>query len=253
MINQLVDLNHEFKITPFMQGIKLLKPDLSNEASPCISDMENKPFNVYFLNKNSEIQYVNSESLFSIRVESLKECIGQSVFKKIDNEFAYKVRNNDLTVVKNKKMLLVDEEGTITSDYSHLSSLSIKMPWYDHHNKIIGIFGYGIILGTHSLAQSINQIIAINNFSLLSSQNISNHTGKVLNDIYFTKREIDILNNTARGRTAKETATILGLSKRTVEHYLENIKTKMGAVKKSDMIDKYLGLNLSKKNASKIM
>lgn len=55
---------------------------------------------------------------------------------------------------------------------------------------------------------------------------------------HFTQRQIDILYYTARGKTANETALHLGLSPRTIEHYLINIKNKIGASSKSELIHK---------------
>ncbi|MFZ2315270.1 MAG: helix-turn-helix transcriptional regulator [Gammaproteobacteria bacterium] len=42
-------------------------------------------------------------------------------------------------------------------------------------------------------------------------------------------REIEIINHTAYGFTAKEIARIVGLEPRTVEAYMSNIKKKLGA------------------------
>jgi DNA-binding CsgD family transcriptional regulator len=52
----------------------------------------------------------------------------------------------------------------------------------------------------------------------------------------FSKRELDCIEHLCFGATAKETAISLGLSQRTVGHYLENIKSKLGCNKKSDIL-----------------
>ena len=46
--------------------------------------------------------------------------------------------------------------------------------------------------------------------------------------LYLTLREYECLQLMAQGLTMKKTAEILGLSARTVEFYLQNIKDKMG-------------------------
>lgn len=54
------------------------------------------------------------------------------------------------------------------------------------------------------------------------------------------KREIDVLNYISKGKTAKETANILGLSPRTVERYLANAKERLNCFSKSQLIDIFL-------------
>lgn len=53
-----------------------------------------------------------------------------------------------------------------------------------------------------------------------------------------SKREKEVLFHTSRGLVAAEISSQLGLSKRTVEHYIENIKNKLSCYSKSDLIQK---------------
>jgi DNA-binding CsgD family transcriptional regulator len=64
------------------------------------------------------------------------------------------------------------------------------------------------------------------------------------NDVSLTRRERDILKNLVRGCTIKETSNNLQLSPRTVEHYFNNIKMKMGKNHKSEVIQIISGLNI---------
>lgn len=63
--------------------------------------------------------------------------------------------------------------------------------------------------------------------------NIINYLGKT---IQFTKREIDCLYLFKAGYTAKEVAIQLGLSTRTIESHINNIKFKFGVKRKPDII-----------------
>jgi len=56
-------------------------------------------------------------------------------------------------------------------------------------------------------------------------------------DKYFTRREVDCLNQIIQGKTMKESARSLGVSSRTVESYIKNMKFKFGCNKKSQLID----------------
>lgn len=63
----------------------------------------------------------------------------------------------------------------------------------------------------------------------------------------FSKRELECLQLTLRGKTAKQIGVILGLSSRTVEQYLGNLKYKMGVTSKSALIEcalKQFGLSI---------
>ena len=54
-------------------------------------------------------------------------------------------------------------------------------------------------------------------------------------EITLTRREAECVNEVMRGKTFVETGNTLGLSNRTVEYYLNNVKTKM-QVKKIDAL-----------------
>lgn len=54
----------------------------------------------------------------------------------------------------------------------------------------------------------------------------------------FTSREIDCIQYTIQGKSAKQIASLLNLSTRTVENYIENIKNKMRVHTKYELIAK---------------
>jgi DNA-binding CsgD family transcriptional regulator len=58
-----------------------------------------------------------------------------------------------------------------------------------------------------------------------------------LNHIFpLSERERQCLNLFKEGKTAQMTGAILGLSQRTVEHYFDNIKNKLGCASKTDLL-----------------
>jgi DNA-binding CsgD family transcriptional regulator len=60
---------------------------------------------------------------------------------------------------------------------------------------------------------------------------------KFLNHIYpLSEREKQCLELFKEGKTAQMTGAILGLSQRTVEHYFDNIKNKLGCNSKTDLL-----------------
>lgn len=74
---------------------------------------------------------------------------------------------------------------------------------------------------------------------------------KFLNDIGMTgfsklsKREMDVAKQMIQGYSANEIALQLSLSKRTVESYIENLKTKLACYSKAELIQKCLDLALN--------
>lgn len=80
----------------------------------------------------------------------------------------------------------------------------------------------------------------------IESLSLANH---LTNHFIFTKREKECLLFTIRGKTAKQIARILGVSHRTIEEYLANIKVKMRVASKAEMIEKIMAIQLSLQSA----
>jgi DNA-binding CsgD family transcriptional regulator len=107
-----------------------------------------------------------------------------------------------------------------------------KTPAYDENNKIIGIHCHAI------------EVINPQYFSLvqwLKQSNIDNplqvySIGKDFADIKLTSRQSECLFFLLRGKVAKEIARILGISYRTVEEHIEQLKLKFNCHNKSELM-----------------
>lgn len=64
---------------------------------------------------------------------------------------------------------------------------------------------------------------------------------------HLSKRELQCLQLSIRGKSARQAAIEMGISQRTVEEYLNNIKRKMGVKTKAEMIEIGLCLLLASK------
>ena len=62
--------------------------------------------------------------------------------------------------------------------------------------------------------------------------------------IPFSRRELQCLGLSIRGKSASKVALDLGISQRTVEEYLNNVKKKLGVTSKSEMINVAINLLL---------
>ncbi|MBY0281440.1 MAG: helix-turn-helix transcriptional regulator [Alphaproteobacteria bacterium] len=75
----------------------------------------------------------------------------------------------------------------------------------------------------------------VKNFSLKSNLQTFSFKGKLLN-ITFSNRETACLYQLTTGKTSKEIGKLLGISPRTVESYINNVKEKTGYRNKSELI-----------------
>lgn len=62
--------------------------------------------------------------------------------------------------------------------------------------------------------------------------------GESYPNLYFTEREAQTIFHFLYGRTTAQVAAILGLSRRTIEFYVKNMKTKLNCRLKSELICK---------------
>lgn len=119
-----------------------------------------------------------------------------------------------------------------------------KMP-YKPHNKIEGCIFHTLIIphANKTIVQSY-----LNNPDI----RVSEHTKKYL-DIHhlspsstysLSPRELDCIQYLVKGASAYDIALKLGLSKRTVEFYIRNIKDKLGVSKMTEVVAKVIADNL---------
>ncbi len=63
------------------------------------------------------------------------------------------------------------------------------------------------------------------------------YLGEAYGDLYFTKREAEALYYLLQGKTIAQVGHVLGLSARTVEFYLKNMKLKVGVKTKVELLE----------------
>jgi len=129
------------------------------------------------------------------------------------------------------------------------------------HNKLIaGITRKSPYLENNKIAGTLCEMILlpditkpiINSFLNNPDVFISNHTEKYI-DVFelaparkynFTQRELDCIQYLLKGASAYDVALKLGLSKRTVEFYIRNIKEKLGVSKMTEVVAKIISEEL---------
>jgi len=95
-----------------------------------------------------------------------------------------------------------------------------KKPLYNSEKKITGIMYHCQRIDDDNLRLQLQPIATI----------------KPANPVRLSAREQQCLHHLLKGKTAKWIAEKLGLSKRTIEFYFENIKSKMGCENKSELL-----------------
>lgn len=233
------DTSSELHICRFNNGIKLIRPDRKkNISQPTVGEAMQMPFPVYFGNLQQYAAACNDSTVEECGFTSMKECLSNEWFKPFKRNSVISSIANHNDVMINNRYRVCEELVTRNNDTS-LNILSFRMPWYNDINEIIGLFGCSIILDKHSLSDSLS---SIQELGVLSNSALGMVTPTTIQHMSLTNREIECLHLTIRGNSARKVATRLGISQRTVEEYLNNIKFKMGVKTKAEMID--AGINL---------
>lgn len=240
-------MNDESVILKWNNGIKLVnsKKILSlhspNSVAHPLKDILALPLNVYFLNTDSAIQKMNETAAEKCGFQSAKDAYKKTaaaVAKPISADLCMK---HDKEVMRTQKMQII-EEHFYRLDGVNKSGVSIKFPWYNERNQIIGVFGLSFATLDSEMLSLTEYLKLIANTGLLTNSN-SNHSEMLLpglhfQNVYLTNREVECLCLFMRGMTIKLIAKALNISPRTVESHWNNIKVKMQISSKAELIEK---------------
>jgi len=235
------DRSKELLIQRWGNGVKLVRPSTNPvRASNMHNCMTNvlgwqHPLLIYLYDTNNKFQHVNEALAATNGFESVSNAIGKTMFSVAKKECAEQLIANNADVIKENKIKLIEEEVK-RKDRINLCALTIKAPLYNDLNHIIGVFGCSIVLGEGSLAESLVHVVKL---GLLEAHGFANKNLFPRSEIagkYLSTRETQCLRLYVRGQSAKTIAAILGLSTRTVENYLANVKEKFHVSSKGELI-----------------
>lgn len=240
-MNSAYDLNPEFLITPYKRGIRLAEPHQldPSTASPSLRNIYQLPLNAYFYNLGAQLLSVNDSSMKTLGINSMQDVIGRTLSHFISKQLSAQVHHNNHQVIRTKTLHIIDEEGD-RFDGHHIQALSFKFHWY-YEDDIIGIFGCSLEFSATCQIGLSRKFTAFLSTGILNSSILPSKIMKedIEASTYLTQREQEIVYQLVRGKTAKGIAITLGISYRTVEHHLENIKHKTGCLSKAELIDQY--------------
>lgn len=118
--------------------------------------------------------------------------------------------------------------------------LTRKSPFYDSTGAIVGISGAVTIITDLFKVKNFLKLNTVDcEFAAFNQNKPFQYTiADCVNQFKITRREFNCLFYLMRGKTAKEIALLLHISKRTVEAHINNIKLKMTCRTKSELISK---------------
>ncbi len=226
-------MSNELQLYRVNNGITLRKPVGVKQS---VSSILKLPMAIYFENRTGVIQKANAiNAEICCGFDSPEQSVGKKYYMFLNKNVANQLLKNDARVIQTNRRMLF-EESMVQETGLTLSTLSIKLPWYNSHNKIVGLFGCSIVLGQSPLAESLHHI---SNLGILApNEDISKVIGKETNNIYLSKRQIECAKLLLQGMKVKQIAAYLNLSPRTIETYLDNIKIKLNCQNRTELIIK---------------
>jgi DNA-binding CsgD family transcriptional regulator len=248
---KLLETSGELLMSHSHQGIKLVSPQNSHRREKkdvtnlnSVRDVLKLPINVYFLNRDGVIQNINEITADTGGFSCVQSSLGKSVVMTATKEAAERALRDNSEVIHAGKMKIFDESFVRHKDEVIFSALSFKFPWYDEDNHVIGLFGFSILLNPNN-GGFANDLELVIKMGLLNNSKNGDYLesiipGREIAGKYLSNQEIKCLRLLLRGMTMKMIARCLGISPRTVEHYLENIKIKLNVNSKPELIDKMM-------------
>jgi len=238
-----IDVSSEMIVWRLGDGIVLTKPaQFQNKKLPLIktghtiASLLKLPFNVYFIRHDGTNICVNEIDAMTSGFDSVQGAIGRPCFNKFTRQSAAITTQNDKKVMQLQKIKISEEEVVLSEGQINRPTLSIKLPWYNQENEIVGIFGCSILLGQNPLAESLS---LVKNLGVLNAPNMSfSRMGIEVKQHYLSKRQLDCAKLLLAGKSHKEIAAHLNLSTRTVEHYFFHIKEKLHCKNRTELIIK---------------
>lgn len=229
--------SNESRIRIINNQIHLINDESNHSNAIALSSLMQSDYNVFFTNHAFELTHMNESTAKSCGFDSPRHGHGKTVFELVDKVTATHVTHQNTRAMHAKSSIL-DEYDWRRNDGVINQFLTLRVPCFQH-GKLLGLAGFGISIGEHPLVQALQELA---DYGFTFHQAKSNHTPVITTDIHLSSREKQCLSLLTQGKTAKLIADSLGLSTRTVEHYLDNIKAKLKVKSKPELIERALSL-----------
>jgi DNA-binding CsgD family transcriptional regulator len=185
-------------------------------------------FNPYFFWKNTQGKYMGCNDAVAKMLGFAKgsDLLGYTDFDLCWADSAPHFRHNDNQVIASEKPIVAIESGRLI-DGKQSTAFSHKFPLRLRSKRIVGVICTAIAFDNTLPMKELHE----------SKTNSWQHAlDSIANENKLTKRQKQCLYYLIKGMTIKEIAHQLTLSARTVEHYLETVKTKLNCHSRSQLI-----------------
>lgn len=191
---------------------------------------------------------LNQEHLDLLGYRSLEQALGKTVYnlpcKACELAETFSAEERAILNSGEAKTLF----GIIGFNNEFKAMMTFKKPLIDHQGKIVGLFIQGFDVTEINLLKIADSLIKIDS-GKGSQVAINQFEYELINSGHYeglSQREIECLFFLIRGKSAKETARLLNISYRTVEHHIDHIKNKLNCRSKSELICTALESGFSK-------
>ncbi|MFJ1267096.1 LuxR C-terminal-related transcriptional regulator [Legionella lytica] len=202
-----------------------------------VDDFYHRPCHLYIKNSKGVLLECNEMQAISAGFTSPSEIVGaQDRDLVLDPDEAYKWQANDKATLNSGKPQIFVEYGSFEPGRVR-GGLSYKSPYYSHTGKVIGVIGVSFFpeqlkdldeWDDQPLLKSL-LLMTASHFKLLEPPKSAS---SLLSQLSLQQKAI--FSYTIQGKTIKEIASLMKLSVRTVEYYIEIIKNKLGCARKKD-------------------
>lgn len=208
------------------------------------STLRQLPGLLVWLNDEDEVVFTNDFGANKLGFTNIDQALGVPICKfpcKV-SEYAdiFRIQNQEV-INKNTDLKVLDVHPFVNGEMLTLLTQKSKI---DFDNKNPGVM---------VLCTQINKSMLLNiSFALAQSDkkfrstHQAHRSYKISNrfqDSNLSARELEVLFYLVRGKTVSDISTILQISKRTIESYIENIKAKLACSNKQELIEKALDNN----------
>lgn len=194
---------------------------------------------IFWKKLNGDVLGCNEMQSVMFGVSKSSEMTGLNFFKLSPISEHALIKQNDKIVYKEDRFLLVSEFVFGNT------GLGIKLPLKDSANHIEGVFGLSFFFHQTNFGDIINTLNSVFKVFSLEPQARKNYILSSLSQRNeLSLREKQCVIQLVDGKTDKEIACRLGISFRTVEKHIGNIKAKLHCSNRAQIILKLLGENV---------
>lgn len=203
------------------------------------------PFNIYWKNREGYYLGCNDAMAACVNLNSRYNIVEKNLYDLVKKENADQVAINDIKVMNDNKALCLVETGYYDDGINDvlIPFLSIKTPMLNSDGNVNGLLGFSINLEMLD-SSNLSAFMACLNMSQDSVNAFQElkrfYSNTTVNGIKLSQRELECINYIYRGKTAKEIARLLNISRRTVESHISHIKAKLNCRTKAELLDKLI-------------